>query len=66
MEETGKTAFVGDGDSITVFKAAGVAAFAAENESKAKEILRKNSKRIPRDFSYGRTGAVFGRFFFSF
>ncbi len=44
MEETGKTAFVGDGDSITVFKAAGVAAFAAENESKAKEILRKIAK----------------------
>ena len=32
---------VGDGDSITVFKAAGVATFAAENEVKAKEILRK-------------------------
>ena len=54
MEETGKTAFVGDGDSITVFKAAGVAAFAAENESKAKEILRKIAKEYkrikPRDF----------------
>ena len=29
---TGKTAIVGDGDSITVFKAAGVDAYAAENE----------------------------------
>ena len=38
---TGKTAFVGDGDSITVFKAAGVATFPAENEGKAREVLRK-------------------------
>jgi len=43
---TGKTAIVGDGDSITVFKAAGVATFAAENEKKAREILRK----IARDY----------------
>jgi V/A-type H+-transporting ATPase subunit F len=41
---TGKTAIVGDGDSITVFKAAGVAAFAAEDESAAKEVLRKIAK----------------------
>ena len=38
---TGKTAIVGDGDSITVFKAAGVDAFPAENEKQAREILRK-------------------------
>ena len=38
---TGKTAIVGDGDSITVFKAAGVDAFLAENEKQAREILRK-------------------------
>ena len=38
---TGKTAFVGDGDSITVFKAAGVATFPAETEAKAREVLRK-------------------------
>lgn len=38
---TGKTAIVGDGDSIMVFKAAGVATFPAENEKKAREILRK-------------------------
>ena len=37
----GKTAIVGDGDSITVFKAAGVDAFHAENEKQAREILRK-------------------------
>ena len=40
----GKMAIVGDGDSIMVFKAAGVAAFSAENESKAREILRKIAK----------------------
>ena len=31
---TGKMAIVGDGDSITVFKAAGLDTFAAENEAK--------------------------------
>lgn len=41
---TGKIAIIGDGDSITVFKAAGVSTFAAENENKAKEILRKIAK----------------------
>lgn len=41
---TGKTAIVGDGDSIMVFKAAGVATFPAENEKKAREILRKIAK----------------------
>lgn len=40
----GKTAIVGDGDSITVFKAAGVDAFPAEDEKKAREILRKIAK----------------------
>ena len=38
---TGKMAIVGDGDSIMVFKAAGVA---AENEKKARETLRKIAK----------------------
>jgi len=42
---TGKMAIVGDGDSITVFKAAGVATFPAENEIKAREILRKIASR---------------------
>ena len=37
----GKIAIVGDGDSITVFKAAGVATFPAEPEAKAREVLRK-------------------------
>ena len=37
----GKIAMVGDGDSIMVFKAAGVATFPAETEAKAREVLRK-------------------------
>ncbi len=37
----GKIAIVGDGDSIMVFKAAGVAAFPAEDEKKARDVLRK-------------------------
>lgn len=41
---TGKTAIVGNGDGIMVFKAAGVATFPAENEKKAREILRKIAK----------------------
>ena len=41
---TGKMAIVGDGDSIMVFQAAGVTAFAAENEKKARDILRKIAK----------------------
>ena len=43
----GKTAIVGDGDSITVFKAAGVDAFPAEDEKQAREIVRK----IARDYN---------------
>lgn len=41
---TGKMAIIGDGDSITVFKAAGLSTFPAENEQKAREILRKIAK----------------------
>ena len=41
---TGKTAIIGNGDGITVFKAAGVATFFAEDEKKAREILRKIAK----------------------
>lgn len=37
----GKMAIVGDGDSIMVFKAAGVATFPASDERKAREVLRK-------------------------
>ena len=43
----GKIAIIGDGDSITVFRAAGVAAFPSENSAKAKEVLR----RIAKDYS---------------
>lgn len=42
----GKMAIVGDGDSIIVFKAAGLSTFPAENEAKARDVLRK----IARDF----------------
>ena len=40
----GKTAIVGNGDGIMVFKAAGVDTFPAENEKKAREVLRKIAK----------------------
>ncbi|HBN12995.1 MAG TPA: V-type ATP synthase subunit F [Clostridiales bacterium] len=42
--ESGKLAIIGDGDSITVFKAAGLATFPAENEAKARETLRAIAK----------------------
>ena len=38
---TGKMAIVGDGDSIMVFKAAGVDTFPAADERKARETIRK-------------------------
>lgn len=41
---TGRIAIVGDGDGITVFKAAGVSAFAAQDAVTAKEILRRIAK----------------------
>ncbi|MBO5412055.1 MAG: V-type ATP synthase subunit F [Clostridia bacterium] len=41
---TGKMAIVGNGDGILVFKATGVDTFPAENEKKAREILRKIAK----------------------
>jgi V/A-type H+-transporting ATPase subunit F len=40
----GKMAIVGDGESITVFKAAGVATFPAEDGKKAREIIRTIAK----------------------
>ncbi|MBE7077336.1 MAG: V-type ATP synthase subunit F [Clostridiales bacterium] len=40
----GKTAIVGNGDGIMVFKAAGVDTYPAEDEKKAKDILRKLAK----------------------
>lgn len=44
MSVEGKLAMVGDGDSITVFKAAGVATFAAGDETQARDILRRIAK----------------------
>ena len=41
---TGKMAIVGNGDGIMVFKAAGVDTFPADNEKKARDILRKVAK----------------------
>lgn len=40
----GKIAIVGDGDSIMVFKAAGVTTFPAEDEKTAREALRRAAK----------------------
>ena len=40
----GKMAIVGNGDGIMVFKASGVATFPAEDEKKAREIIRKIAK----------------------
>ena len=39
-----KMAVVGDGDGILVFKAAGVDAYSASDEKKAREILRSIAK----------------------
>lgn len=41
---TGKIAIVGDGDGITVFKAAGVSAFSAKDAATAKETIRRIAK----------------------
>ena len=40
----GKMAIVGDGDSIMVFKAAGVATFPAGDEKSARDVLRRVAK----------------------
>lgn len=40
----GKIAIVGDGDSIMVFRAAGVATFPAEDEKKARDVMRRIAK----------------------
>ena len=40
----GKTAIVGNGDGIMVFKAAGVDTYPAEDEKKARELMRKLAK----------------------
>lgn len=41
---TGKMAIVGGGDSIMVFKAAGVDTFPAEDGKKAREVIRKAAR----------------------
>ncbi|MCD8308573.1 MAG: V-type ATP synthase subunit F [Clostridia bacterium] len=41
---TGKMAIVGDGDSIMVFRAAGVDTFAAEGAKSAREAVRRAAK----------------------
>ncbi|MCD8041259.1 MAG: V-type ATP synthase subunit F [Clostridia bacterium] len=41
---TGKMAIVGDGDSIMVFRAAGVDTFAAEDAKSAREAVRRAAK----------------------
>lgn len=40
----GKTAIVGNGDGIMVFKASGVSTFPAEDDKRAREIIRKIAK----------------------
>ena len=40
----GKTAIVGNGDGIKVFKAAGVDAFSVADEKKARDTIRKLAK----------------------
>ena len=44
---TGKCAIVGDGDSIMVFKAAGVDSFPARDAKEARELLRKVARDYP-------------------
>ncbi len=41
---TGKIAIVGDGDSVMVFKAAGVTAFTAHGGAAARDVLRTAAK----------------------
>ena len=57
---TGKTAIVGNGDGIMVFKAAGVATFPVSDEKNARDTLRKIAKEyqiifITEDFARRRT-----------
>ena len=44
---TGKCAIVGDGDSIMVFKAAGVDSFPARDAKEARDTLRKVAREYP-------------------
>lgn len=63
---TGKMAIVGDGDSIMVFKAAGVATFPAENEKKAPGYAAENRQRVSDHFPDGGIGASARRIFKAF
>ena len=47
----GKMAIVGNGDAIMVFKAAGVDTYPAEDEKKAKEVLKSDHESIS-DIAY--------------
>lgn len=58
----GKTAIVGDGDGIMVFKAAGVATFPAEDEKKAREVLRKIAKEYQIIFLTDDLASKLGNF----
>ena len=57
----GKLAFVGDGDSIMVFKAAGVATFPADEKS-AREVLRKVATEYEIVFLTEELALVLGDF----
>ncbi len=59
---TGKMAIVGDGDSIMVFKAAGVETFPATEEKKAREILRKIASEYKIIFLTEELAAPLGDF----
>ena len=59
---TGKCAIVGDGDSIMVFKAAGVDAFPANDGKVAREILRKVAREYAIIFVTEELAAQLGDF----
>ena len=59
---TGKCAIVGDGDSIMVFKAAGVDAFPADEGKQAREILRKVAREYSVIFLTEELAAQLGDF----
>ena len=42
---TGKTAIIGNGESILAFKAGGVDAFPCENSAEARTVLKKKKKK---------------------
>ncbi len=58
----GKTAIVGNGDGIMVFKASGVATFPAEDEKKARELIRKIAKEYQIIFVTEDLARLLGEF----